>query len=313
MIRKVVDMRRFLTRPVVIAVMAVLVVAATAGAAVAMSQSSDKSTNGGSSSSASGFTAAPGSGVGLGPAGFGQGGGFRGGPFGAGGFFGRGVGGFGPGGMGGGGTDVLSADILDPAATYLGISLPTLESDLAGGKTLAQEVGSGKTTSGLISAIVAAEQTVLDAEKAAGWLTANQESALVTSFTNGVTSIVNNGPPVPRPGGPQAGGLLQTAATYLDLSLSTLQSDLSSGKTLADVATGQGDTVSGLVTALLAPDKTRLDSEVSAGRITASQESTLLANLTTRLTNLVNGTKGSAGLAAIRSGLASIAFGARRG
>ena len=39
----------------------------------------------------------------------------------------------------GGGGGLLAADVLTPAADYLGVSLSTLQSDLKGGKTLAQE------------------------------------------------------------------------------------------------------------------------------------------------------------------------------
>ena len=47
------------------------------------------------------------------------------------------------------------------------------------------------------------------------------------------------------------------------------------------------------MTALIAPAKTNLDQAVTDGKITSAQETTILTNLTTRLTNLVNGTKPS--------------------
>ena len=141
----------------------------------------------------------------------------------------------GPGGPGGG-IGVLGANFLTPAASFLNVSLGTLESDLAGGKTLAQvATDANLKPTDLVTAIVNSEQTVLDAEKAAGWITSTQESALVSTFTSEVTNLVNNGPAVPRTGAPVQGGLLQTAATFLNLSLSQLQSDLQSGKTLADL------------------------------------------------------------------------------
>ena len=84
----------------------------------------------------------------------------------------------GPGGPGGGG--VLISDVLTPAAAFLGISVSTLASDLNGGKTLAQEAtAKGKTAADLINAIVAAQKTNLDNQKAAGWITADQETALL--------------------------------------------------------------------------------------------------------------------------------------
>ena len=118
-----------------------------------------------------------------------------------------------------------------PAATFLNDSVSTLETDLAGGKTLAQEAtAKGKTAADLITAIVEAQTAVFDTEKAAGWITADQETALVTGFTNTVTDLVNNGPPVPPGGqvgpGGTTGGPLQLAATYLGISVSDLQQDL---------------------------------------------------------------------------------------
>src|SRR4051794_24539276 len=72
---------------------------------------------------------------------------------------GPGFGGPGFGGPRGGGGGILAADVLTPAADYLGISVSTLQSDLKGGKTLAQEAtAKGKTASGLVDAIVAAEK-----------------------------------------------------------------------------------------------------------------------------------------------------------
>jgi hypothetical protein len=188
-------------------------------------------------------------------------------------------------------------DVLTPAAACLNnMSLTTLIADLKGGKTLAQEAGGGSKATDLINCIVAAQKKNLDNEVAAGWITADQETALVTALTTQVTNLVNNGPPVPRTGA-KAGGMLQTAATYLGIDVSTLQSDLKSGKSLADVIASLNDaskTVDGLVGALKAPIQAKLDAAVTANRITAAQEGTILSNLTTRLTNLVNHKPGTA-------------------
>jgi D-Tyr-tRNAtyr deacylase len=190
-----------------------------------------------------------------------------------------------------GGGGVAYADVLTPAADYLNVSLSTLQSDLKGGKTLAQEAtAKSKTASGLIDAIVAAETKVLDAQKAAGWLTDAQETALLDNFKDQVTELVNNGPGVP-PVGIKPGGPLQTAADYLGISVSDLLADLKAGKTLAQEATAKGKTVDGLVQALLDPLKKKLDKSVAAGDITAAQETTILNHATTALTNLVNNTK----------------------
>jgi len=192
-------------------------------------------------------------------------------------------------GVGPRGGALLGADVLTPAASFLGLPVSTLASDLKSGKTLAQEATArGKTATDLIAAIVAAEKAVLDNEKAAGWLTDAQETALLGMLSDAVTRLVDTGPPIPPTPRP---GLLQTAATYLGISLSQLQSDLRSGKTLAQEASANGKSVDGLVSALTAQAKTNLDAQVAAGTITQAQENAVLADLTQRVTDLVNNAK----------------------
>jgi len=209
----------------------------------------------------------------------------------------------------GGGGGILAADVLTPAADYLGVSLSTLQSDLKGGKTLAQEAtAKGKTASGLIDAIVAAEKKVLDSQNAAGWITDAQETGVLANIKSAVTDLVNNGPGVPFG---RHIGLLQTAADYLGMSVSDLQTDLKAGKTLADEAKAKGKTVDGLVQALLAPLKTDLDKRVTAGDLTAAQETAILNHETQHLTDLVNNAapgKAQAGLrrAGLRLTLAKV-------
>lgn len=206
----------------------------------------------------------------------------------------------GPGGpRGGPGGGLLAADLLTPAASFLGISASDLVSDLKSGKTLAQEAtAKGKTASDLIDALVKAEQKVLDAENSAGWLTDAQETNLLANLKNEIADLVNNGPGIP-PLGPR-NGLLQIAADYLGISVGDLQSDLKSGKTLAQEATAKGKTADGLVQALLAPLKSELDKRVTAGDITSAQETGILNRETTRLADLVNNTKPAAAQAGLR-------------
>ena len=82
---------------------------------------------------------------------------------------------------------------------------------------------------------------------------------------------------------------LPAAAKYLGLSESQLESKLESGKTLAQVAKGEGKSVDGLVAALKADLKQKLDRAVADGRITKSDETKALSDADQRITNLVNG------------------------
>ncbi len=98
----------------------------------------------------------------------------------------------------------------------------------------------------------------------------------------------------PGPGGPHGPGGPGSAAiaTYLGLSQADLRTQLESGKTLAQVATAQGKSVSGLEDAIYADAKAHLDQAVADGKLTAAQEQTMLSELKSHLDDLVNRTGG---------------------
>jgi len=86
-------------------------------------------------------------------------------------------------------------------------------------------------------------------------------------------------------------GLFRVAANYLGMTPWQLKHQLKQGKSLADVANATtGKSASGLVDALSAAIKTKLDAKVAAGRLSSTREGTILANLNTKLTALVNST-----------------------
>jgi hypothetical protein len=71
-----------------------------------------------------------------------------------------------------------------------------------------------------------------------------------------------------------------------------LRTELESGKSLAQVAKAHGKSVDGLIDALVAAAKNKLDDAVSAGRLTKDQETEMLSVLKDRITNAVNSTHG---------------------
>ena len=83
-------------------------------------------------------------------------------------------------------------------------------------------------------------------------------------------------------------GVLHAAATYLGLSDAQLFQQLSSGKSLAQIATAKGKSVNGLEQAMGSAAKARLDKLVAAKVITAAQEQRMLARLNSRLATVVN-------------------------
>jgi hypothetical protein len=147
----------------------------------------------------------------------------------------------------------------------------------------------GVTPSALNSALKKALENRVDAAVAAGRLTQAQGQELKQRIESG---------DVPFFGGPAFGvhhmfGMLgrglDAAASYLGLSEDQLRTQLESGKTLAQVAKAQGKAVDGLVDAIVADAKEHLDAAVKAGRITQSQEDSMLSDIKARTADFVNG------------------------
>ncbi len=86
----------------------------------------------------------------------------------------------------------------------------------------------------------------------------------------------------------KAGGLFAAAESYLGLSSDTLKADLKSGQTLAQIADAtSGKSAAGLVDALNAAAKAKLDPFVTAGKLTSDQETAILAKVATWVNQLV--------------------------
>ena len=104
--------------------------------------------------------------------------------------------------------------------------------------------------------------------------------------------------PGPGGGGPPGATAI---ASYLGLTEAELRTQLESGKTLAQIVSAQGKSVSGLEDVMYADAKTHLDQAVADGKLTAAQEQTMLADLKSHLDDIVNRT-GPPGGVGIRVG-----------
>jgi hypothetical protein len=197
-------------------------------------------------------------------------------------------------------------DDLDAAASYLGTTTTTLLTQLQSGKTLAQVAAatSGRSTEGLIAALVTAQKTEIAAAVTAGNLTQAQADQMTSTLTQRFTDLVNGTRPAggpPGPGGfghgPGGGGDdLAAAATYLGTTAASLVTQLEAGKTLAQVAAAtRGASTEGLVTALIAAEKTEIAGYVTSGKLTQAQADQITATLTQRFTDFVNGTRPAGG------------------
>ena len=86
------------------------------------------------------------------------------------------------------------------------------------------------------------------------------------------------------------GGSLSAAATYLGVSQTQLFADLRAGKTLAQIASStSGKSASGLIDAMVAAQRSDLESAVQSGRITRAMADQIEAAMKSRVTQLVDG------------------------
>jgi polyhydroxyalkanoate synthesis regulator phasin len=180
-------------------------------------------------------------------------------------------------------------------ADYLGLSQSELRAQLESGKTLAQiATAQGKSVSGLEDVIYSDAKADLDQAVADGKLSASEESTMLADLKAHLDDIVNGtGPHGEFHAGPMFG---PAVASYLGLTESELRTQLESGKTLAQIATAQGKSVEGLKAAILAEAKSKLDEAVASGKLTASEEQTMLDKLQANLDDIVNNSGPPGGL-----------------
>jgi hypothetical protein len=158
-----------------------------------------------------------------------------------------------------------SQAVIDDAATQLGI-----------------------TPAKLSAALKKALENRVDAAVAAGTITKEQGDKLKAGIESGDFPLIAGGLGFGHDGLGFGFGL-STAADYLGLSESELRAQLEAGKTLAEIAKAQGKSVDGLVSALLADVKEKLDAAVASGRLTRAQADQMLSDAKQRITDLVNG------------------------
>jgi hypothetical protein len=107
----------------------------------------------------------------------------------------------------------------------------------------------------------------------------------------------------------KVGGLFAAAQSYLGVSSDTLEADLKSGQTLAQIADAtSGKSSAGLVDALNAAAKAKLDPLVTAGKLTSDQETAILAKVATAVTQLVNQSWKASGHDAVKDAAFQHAF-----
>jgi hypothetical protein len=93
-----------------------------------------------------------------------------------------------------------------------------------------------------------------------------------------------------RPGTGARADVATAVASYLGITKAELKTARDNGTSLAQLATQKGETLAGLKAAIYADVKAHLDRDVTAGKLTAAQETSMLANLQSHLDEMVNAT-----------------------
>ena len=184
-----------------------------------------------------------------------------------------------------GGTAALAAVLGGGAAVAATQLSPTEESDAVVADAAKQL---GVSADELDAALRQALVNRVDAALEAGRITEAQATELKERIAAGDVPLVGLGP---GPGHRGHHGFVdfEAAATYLGVTEAELRTSLEAGDTLAEVATANGKTAAGLVDALVAAAKADLDEKVDAGRLTEAQRSSILADLESRLEDVVAG------------------------
>jgi hypothetical protein len=148
----------------------------------------------------------------------------------------------------------------------------------------------GIEPSKLSNALKQALEDRVDAAVAAGRLTKDEGDRMKAQIESGELPLFfAGGHRGPGFGSERHGASLDAAAIYLGLTEAALHTELEGGKTLAQIATAHGKTADGLIQALYDSQKKDLDADVTAGRLTQSQEDSIVSDLKAHITDLVNG------------------------
>jgi hypothetical protein len=160
----------------------------------------------------------------------------------------------------------------------------------------------------LDAAVKGAAEARIDAAVAAGKLTKAQGDEAKKRLESGGVPLL--GGPGFGPGGPRGGGGpgfghggpgffggfgTDAAASYLGLSEDALRTQLQDGKSLADVAKAQNKDVAGLKAAMKAAITKQLDQAVTDKKLTAEERTKVLADVDTRLDEVINNTRPKGG------------------
>jgi hypothetical protein len=185
----------------------------------------------------------------------------------------------------GGAAGVLAVGFTTAALAQSGVFSPREESEAILDDAAEQL---GVEPAELSDALKRALKNRVDEAVEAGRLTEEEGQDLKERIDANEVPLVGLGPGLHGPGHHVHFGGLDAAATYLGVTEDELRTSLEEGTTLAELAREKGKTVEGLVDAMVADAREKLDEAVEDGRLTEEQHASILSTLEERITEMVN-------------------------
>ena len=198
----------------------------------------------------------------------------------------------------------------DELATFLGISIDQLQSELdAEGATPASVAEAhGRTREELKTFFTEQQQAQVSEAVAAGTMSQEEADQMLEAFASRIDDVIDGN--VPFGGGPGAGGFTpggggaglfiggpsEELASFLDMSFEELQAELATeGATLASVAEAHGRSRDELKTFLTDQLETQTIEAVVAGTISPDDADAMIERLTSSIDDIIDGKMPSGG------------------
>lgn len=167
------------------------------------------------------------------------------------------------------------------AAGYLGLTKTQLRAQLRSGRTLAQiaDATGGRSTTGLIEALLSARTAQLNAEVEAKRLSPAAERTRLAHLRRRLTARLERLPGYSN---------LPVSARYLGISTAQLRADLRAGRSLEQIAAATpGRSSAGLIDARVSAREAALAAALASGELDRASERALASGLRQRVTSEV--------------------------
>jgi hypothetical protein len=192
--------------------------------------------------------------------------------------------------------EAVIREFLGESAKYLGMTDKDLRAKLPGTSLGAlANATAGKSRDGLVADLVTAGNADIDKALADKKITDDQAKKLHDALPGRVATFVDRTWPKPRTTAAGAnvkgflGDLLQAGQAYLGLAPQDLRAQMTSGKSLGDIANATpGKSRDGLVGALVNAAYARIDQGVTANKISADQATALKAKVAAEIATFVD-------------------------